>query len=218
MKFSPVGTDRTAHPMRLPERRYSLIQYFVDSLIPDILKHDGANFCSDIIGDGPQFVCDLYNEVWDKYAQERPFELADFRVFEAYSQPHGILFVSIPGLPGMKNFCPSAFAIAYDSPSFRNSRMYKVHQRTIDNNKIGYEVYGPNGRVGCTPFIHKTELSNEPIKIVDLIWQMAFDEKPSYELGEIEDCAAILAEQEMMQRMCDDAMESYHLEVSRKSE
>lgn len=205
--------------MRLPERRYSLIQYFVDSLIPDILKHDGANFCSDIIWEGPQFVCDLYNEIWDKYAQERPFELADFRVFEAYSQPHSILFISIPGLPGMKNFCPSAFAIAfdsYDSHHFRNFRMYKVHQRTVGDRKIGYEIYGPNGRVGCTPFIHKTELSNEPIKIVDLIWQMAFDEKPSYEFGEIEDCNTILAEQEMMQRMCDDAMECYHLEVSKK--
>lgn len=180
------------------------MQYFVDSLIPDILKHDGVSFCSEIIGDGPQFVCDLYNEVWDKYAHERPFELSDFQAFEAYSKPHGILLVSIPGLPGMNNLCPSAFAIAYDSPSFR---LYKMHQRAI-NNKIGYEVFGPNGRVGCTPFIHKTELSNEPIKIVDLIWQMAFSEKPSYELGEIEDCNTILAEQEMMQRMYDDAMKN----------
>ena len=36
------------------------------------------------------------NGVWEQYAQERPFNMSDFRIFDAESKKHEILYVEVP--------------------------------------------------------------------------------------------------------------------------
>ena len=38
-----------------------------------------------------------------------------------------------------------------------------------------FEVFGPNGRAGCTRPMPEAESNNAQNKLIDLIWHMAFD-------------------------------------------
>ena len=76
MKFLPVKEGNMAMLMRLPVRRLSLKAYIEKSMIPDIIEHEGSEFLSSLFWGAQPFVCDLYNGVWEQYAQERPFNHA----------------------------------------------------------------------------------------------------------------------------------------------
>ena len=86
--------------MRLPARRLSLKAYIENGMIPDIITHEGSEFLSSLFCGAQHFVCDLYNGVWKQYAQERPFNISDFRVFDSESKKHEILYVEVPVLLG----------------------------------------------------------------------------------------------------------------------
>ena len=85
MKFLPVKEGNAAILMRLPVRRLSLKVYIENTMIPDIIAYEGSEFLSSLFWGAQHFVCDLYNGVWEQYAQERPFNISDFRVFDAES-------------------------------------------------------------------------------------------------------------------------------------
>lgn len=152
MKFLPVKEGNAAILMRLPVRRLSLKVYIENTMIPDIIAYEGSEFLSSLFWGAQHFVCDLYNGVWEQYAQERPFNISDFRVFDAESKKHEILYVEVPVLPGLEELCSCALAFASDvSDCCRmNIRSYRIQKRRIDDGQAVFEVFGLNGRAGCT--------------------------------------------------------------------
>ena len=114
MKFLPVKERNMTMLMRLPVRRLSLKAYIEKIMIPDIIAHEGSEFLSSLFWGAQPFVCDLYNGVWEQYAQERPFNTSDFRIFDAESKKHEILYVEVPVLPGLEEICSCALAFASD--------------------------------------------------------------------------------------------------------
>ena len=82
MKFLPMKRDRAASSLALRERRLALKRYIEEEMIPALIEQEGSEFLTSLFWAGQRFVCDLYNEVWNQYAQEKPFELKDFRVFQ----------------------------------------------------------------------------------------------------------------------------------------
>lgn len=188
MKFLPVKEGNMAMLMRLPARRLSLKAYIEKSMIPDIIEHEGSEFLSSLFWDAQPFVCDLYNSVWEQYAQERPFNISDFRVFDAESEKREILYVEVPVLPGLEEICSCALAFASDVSDCRrvNIRSYRIQKHRIDEGQAVFEVFGPNGRAGCTRPMPEAESNDAQNKLIDLIWRMAFDEEGRYSMGELE--------------------------------
>ncbi len=78
MKFLPVKEGNAAILMRLPVRRLSLKVYIENTMIPDIIAYEGSEFLSSLFWGAQHFVCDLYNGVWEQYAQKRPFNISIF--------------------------------------------------------------------------------------------------------------------------------------------
>ena len=156
-------------------------------MIPDIIAHEGSEFLSSLFWGAQHFVCDLYNSVWEQYAQERPFNISDFRVFDAESGKHEILYVEVPVLPGLVEICSCALAFASDvSDCCRvNIRSYRIQRRRIDTEQTVFEVSGSNGRAGCTRPLSDTRSNDAQNKLIDLIWHMAFDEEGRYSMGEL---------------------------------
>ena len=188
MKFLPVKEGNAAILMRLPVRRLSLKVYIENTMIPDIIAYEGSEFLSSLFWDAQHFVCDLYNGVWEQYAQERPFNISDFRVFDAESGKHEILYVEVPVLPGREEICSCALAFASDVSDCRsvNIRSYRIQKRRIDDGQAVFEVFGSNGRAGCTRPLSDTRSNDAQNKLIDLIWRMAFDEEGRYSMGELE--------------------------------
>ena len=188
MKFLPVKERNMTMLMRLHVRRLSLKAYIEKSMIPDIIEHEGSEFLSSLFWGAQHFVCDLYNGVWEQYAQERPFNISDFRVFDAESGKHEILYVEVPVLSGLEELCSCALAFASDvSDCCRmNIRSYRIQRRRIDDGQAVFEVFGPNGRAGCTHPLSDTRSNDAQNKLIDLIWHMAFDEEGRYSMGELE--------------------------------
>ena len=174
--------------MRLPVRRLSLKANIEKSMIPDIIEHEGSDFLASLFWGAQPFVCDLYNSVWEQYAQKRPFNISDFRVFDAESEKHEILYVEVPVLSGLEELCNCALAFASDvSDCCRmNIRSYRIQKRRIDDGQAVFEVFGPNGRAGCTRPLSDTRSNDAQNKLIDLIWCMAFDEEGRYSMGELE--------------------------------
>ncbi len=152
MKFLPVKERNMTMLMRLPIRWLSLKAYIEKSMISDIIEHEGSEFLSSLFWGAQLFVCDLYNSVWEQYTQERPFNMSDFRIFDAESEKHEILYVEVPVLPGLEELCNCALAFASDvSDCCRmNIRSYRIQKRRIDDGQAVFEVFGLNGRAGCT--------------------------------------------------------------------
>ena len=188
MKFLPVKERNMTMLMRLPVRRLSLKAYIEKSMIPDIIEHEGSEFLSSLFWGAQPFVCDLYNSVWEQYAQERPFNMSDFRIFDAESKKHEILYVEVPVLPGREEICSCALAFASDVSDCRsvNIRSYRIQRRRNDDGLAVFEVFGPNGRAGCTRPLSDTRSNDAQNKLIDLIWRMAFDEEGRYSMGELE--------------------------------
>ena len=188
MKFLPVKERNMTMLMRLPVRRLSLKAYIEKSMIPDIIEHEGSEFLSSLFWGAQPFVCDLYNSVWEQYAQERPFNMSDFRIFDAESKKHEILYVEVPVLPGLEEICSCALAFASDVSECRrvNIRSYRIQKHRIDDGQVVFEVFGPNGRAGCTRPMPEAESNDAQNNLIDLIWHMAFDEEGSYDMGELE--------------------------------
>ena len=188
MKFLPVKERNMTMLMRLPARRLSLKAYIEKSMIPDIIEHEGSEFLSSLFWGAQPFVCDLYNGVWEQYAQERPFNTSDFRIFDAESKKHEILYVEVPVLPGLEEICSCALAFASDISDCRrvNIRSYRIQRHRIDDGQVVFEAFDPNGRAGCTRSMPEAESNNAQNKLIDLIWRMAFEEEGSYDMGELE--------------------------------
>lgn len=188
MKFLPVKERNMTMLMRLPARRLSLKVYIENTMIPDIIAHEGPEFLSSLFWGAQHFVFDLYNGVWEQYAQERPFNISDFRVFDAESGKHEILYVEVPVLPGLEEICSCALAFASDvSDCCRmNIRSYRIQRHRNDDGLAVFEVFGPNGRAGCTRPMSETRSNDAQNKLIDLIWRMAFDEEGRYSMGELE--------------------------------
>lgn len=190
MKFLPMKRDRAATSLALRERRLALKRYIEEEMIPALIEQEGSEFLTSLFWVGQRFVCNLYNEVWNQYAQEKPFELTDFQVFQAESNKHNLLYVRVPCLPGTENFDNSALAFASDisDAGHKNIQSYRVQKRWIERERAVFEVFGPNERVGCTPSMSKREMGNALYEIVKLIWSMSFDdEEDCFSIGEIED-------------------------------
>lgn len=186
MHFQAAAKTKIAH---LPEQRYALKKYIESTFIPGILEHDGSDFLASLTWGGPRFVCDLYNGVWEKYLQERPFDLSDFRMFEAFKDAHEIVFFSVPALPGTEGLFTSGLAFANNlTETYDDIRLYRVQKNRIDNDTVVFEVFGPGGRVGCTPSAPEADMGATPTEIIRLIWQMAFEEDSLFAIEEIEDC------------------------------
>lgn len=187
MKFLPVKEGNAAILMRLPARRLSLKAYIENSMIPDIIAHEGSEFLSSLFWGAQHFVCDLYNSVWEQYAQESPFNISDFRVFDAEPGKHEILYVEVPVLPGLEEICSCALDFASDVSDCRsvNIRSYRIQRRRNDDGLAVFEVFGPNGRTGCTRPLSDTRSNDAQNKLIDLIWHMAFDEEGRYSMGEL---------------------------------
>lgn len=187
MKFLPVKEGNAAILMRLPARRLSLKAYIENSMIPDIIAHEGSEFLSSLFWGAQHFVCDLYNNVWEQYAQEHPFNTSDFRIFDTESEKHEILYVEVPVLPGLEEICSCALAFASDVSDCRsvNIRSYRIQRRRNDDGLAVFEVFGPNGRAGCTRPLSNTRSNDAQNKLIDLIWHMAFDEEGRYSMGEL---------------------------------
>jgi len=188
MKFLPVKERNMTMLMRLPARRLSLKAYIEKSMIPTIIEHEGSEFLSSLFWGAQPFVCDLYNGVWEQYAQERPFNVSDFRIFDAESKKHEILYVEVPVLPGLEGICSCALAFASDVSDCRrvNIRSYRIQRHRIDDGQVVFEAFGPNGRAGCTRSMPEAESNNAQNKLIDLIWHMAFDDEGIYDMGELE--------------------------------
>lgn len=202
MKFLPVEEGNAAMLMRLPARRLSLKAYIEKSMIPDIIEHEGSEFLSSLLWGAQHFVCDLYNSVWEQYAQERPFNISDFRVFDAESEKHEILYVKVPVLPGLEELCSCALAFASDvSDCCRmNIRSYRIQKHRIDDGQAVFEVFGPNGRAGCTRPTPEAGSNDAQNKLIDLIWRMAFDEEGRYSMGELENPEELDSYDEMVMK------------------
>ena len=188
MKFLPVKEGNKAMLMRLPIRRLSLKAYIEKSMIPDIIEHEGSEFLSSLFWGAQPFVCDLYNGVWEQYAQERPFNISDFRIFDAESKKHEILYVEVPVLPDLEEICSCALAFASDVSDCRrvNIRSYRIQKHRIDDGLAVFEAFGPNWRAGCTRPMPEAGSNDAQNKLIDLIWHMAFDEEGRYSMGELE--------------------------------
>lgn len=164
MKFLPVKEGNTAMLMRLPARRLSLKVYIENTMIPDIIAYEGSEFLSSLFWGAQPFVCDLYNSVWEQYAQERPFNISDFRVFDAESEKREILYVEVPVLPGLEEICSCALAFASDVSDCRrvNIRSYRIQRHRIDDGQVVFEVFGkrsiiPRYRKAVVPGTHTAE-------------------------------------------------------------
>lgn len=188
MKFLPVKEGNMAMLLRLPIRRLSLKAYIEKSMIPDIIEHEGSDFLSSLFWGAQPFVCDLYNSVWEQYAQERPFNISDFRVFDAESEKHEILYVEVPVLPGLEELCSCALAFASDISdcSRVNIRSYRIQRHRSDDGQVVFEAFGPNGRAGCTRPLPEAGGKDAQNKLIDLIWRMAFDVEGRYSMGELD--------------------------------
>ena len=202
MKFLPVKEGNTAMLMRLPDRRLSLKAYIENSMIPDVIAHEGSEFLSSLFWGAQHFVCDLYNSIWEQYAQERPFNISDFRVFDAESEKHEILYVEVPVLPELEELCSCALAFASDvSDRHRvNIRSYRIQRHQIDDGQAVFEVFGPNGRAGCTRPMPEVGGKDAQNKLIDLIWRMAFDEEGRYSMGELENPEELDSYDEMVMK------------------
>ena len=190
MKFLPMKKDCSVSSLALRERRIALKRYIEEEMIPALIEQEGSEFLTSLFWVGQRFVCDLYNDVWEQYAQERPFNISDFRVFDAESEKHEILYVKVPVLPGWEELCSCALAFASDisDAGHKNIQSYRVQKRWIERERAVFEVFGPNERVGCTPSMSKREMGNALYEIVKLIWSMSFDdEEDCFSIGEIED-------------------------------
>ena len=190
MKFLPMKKDCSVSSLALRERRIALKRYIEEEMIPALIEQEGSEFLTSLFWVGQRFVCDLYNEVWNQYAQEKPFELTDFQVFQAESNKHNLLYVRVPCLPGTEDFDNCALAFASDISEYRyvSIQSYRVQKRWIERERAAFEVFGPNERVGCTPSMSKREMGNALYEIVKLIWSMSFDdEEDCFSIGEIED-------------------------------
>lgn len=198
MKFQPIRKDRAASSLALPERRLALKRYIEEEMIPALIGQEGSEFLFSLFWAGQRFACDLYNEVWDQYAQEKPFELTDFQVFQAESDKHNLLYVRVPGLPGTGDFdnCALAFASDVSDAGHKNIQSYRVQKRWIERERAVFEVFGPNERVGCTPSMSKREMGEALYEIVNMIWSMSFGEKDCFSIGEIEDPGLMNAQME----------------------
>ena len=202
MKFLPVKEGNAAILMRLPARRLSLKVYIENGMIPDIIVHEGSEFLSSLCWGAQHFVCDLYNSVWEQYAQERPFNISDFRIFDAESKKHEILYVEVPVLPDLAELCSCALAFASDISdcSRVNIRSYRIQKHRIDDGQAVFEVFGPNGRAGCTRPMPETRSNDAQNKLIDLIWRMAFDEEGRYSMGELENPEELDSYDEMVMK------------------
>ena len=67
-----------------------------------------------------------------------------------------------------------------------NIRSYRIQKRRIDDGQAVFEVFGLNGRAGCTCPLSDTRSKDAQNKLIDLIWRMAFDEEGIYSMGELE--------------------------------
>lgn len=114
--------------------------------------------------------------------------MSDFRIFDAESKKHEILYVEVPVLPGLEEICSCALAFASDVSECRrvNIRSYRIQKHRIDDGQVVFEVFGPNGRAGCTRPMPEAESNDAQNNLIDLIWHMAFDEEGSYDMGELE--------------------------------
>lgn len=188
MKFLPVKEGNIVVPMRLPSQRLSLKAYVENGMIPDIIAHEGSEFLSSLFWGAQHFICDLYNSVWEQYARERPFNLSDFRIFDAESEKHEILYVEVPVLPGLEELCSCALAFASDAADRCrvNIRSYRIQRRRIDDEQVVFEAFGPNERTGCTHPMPATRSKDMRNKLLNLIWSMAFDEEGRYDMSELE--------------------------------
>ena len=221
MKFLPVKGGNMAMLMRLPVRRLSLKAYIEKSMIPDTIEHEGSDFLASLFWGAQPFVCDLYNSVWEQYAQERPFNISDFRVFDAESGKHEILYVEVPVLPGLEEICSCALAFASDVSDCCsvNIRSYRIQRHRIDDGQVVFEVFGPNGRAGCTRSMPEAESNNAQNKLIDLIWRMAFDEEGRYSMGELENPEELDSYDEMVMQCYEAdkaAEEAYFAKVNAK--
>lgn len=199
MKFLPMKRDRAASSLALRERRLALKRYIEEEMIPALIEQEGSEFLTSLFWAGQRFVCDLYNDVWNQYAQEKPFELTDFQVFQAESNKHNLLYVRVPSLPGTEDFdnCALAFASGISEYRYVSIQSYRVQKRWIERERAVFEVFGPNERVGCTPSMSKREMGNVLYEIVKLIWSMSFDdEEDCFSIGEIEDPELVNAQME----------------------
>ena len=116
------------------------------------------------------------------------FNISDFRVFDAESGKREILYVEVPVLPGLEEICSCALAFASDVSdcSRVNIRSYRIQKHRIDDGQVVFEVFGPNGRAGCTRSMPEAGSNDAQNKLIDLIWHMAFDEEGRYSMGELE--------------------------------
>lgn len=202
MKFLPVKEGNAAILMRLPARRLSLKVYIENNMIPDIIAHEGSEFLSSLFWGAQHFVCDFYNGIWEQYAQERPFNISDFRVFDAESGKREILYVEVPVLPGLEEICSCALAFASDVSDYRrvNIRSYRIQKHRIDDGQVVFEAFGPNGRAGCTRPMPEAESNDAQNNLIDLIWHMAFDEEGSYDMGELDNPEELDSYDEMVMK------------------
>ena len=67
-----------------------------------------------------------------------------------------------------------------------NIRSYRIQRHWIYDGQAVFEVFGPNGRAGCTRPMSDTRSNDAQNKLIDLIWHMAFDEEGRYSMGELE--------------------------------
>ena len=189
VKLLPENGNKTVYLMRMFKRRLSLKQYIEKKFIPAVLEHEGIEFCVSILFGSNHFIRNLYNAIWDKYAQEEPFELSDFQIFEAYTHEHHVLYVMVPAIPGTEMMYTSGFAFAYDIPDMdsKKIRMYHVQKSSFDEDLYEFEVFGPGGQVGCTRAIPEAEINNAPTEVINRIWSMAFEDVTGFKVEEITD-------------------------------
>lgn len=189
MKFQPEKEGKIVYLMRMFEQQFSLKQYIERQFIPALLGQEGVEFCVSILFGSNHFICDLYNAIWNKYAQEEPFELSDFQVFKACTEKHCVLYVIVPGIPGTEDTYTSGFAFAYD-PSEMDSKsisMYYVRKSRFDEDQYDFEVFAPDGQVGCTRPISEAEIDIAPTEVIDLLWRMAFEGSRNSNMEDITD-------------------------------
>lgn len=182
MKFSSMKSDGFQEPMMTTEKRFFLKNHLEKTIIPSILADQGADFCCSMIVEGSRFLCDLYNAIWERYANEHPFCPLDFLVYSAANDDHIVLYAVLPEIPGAEGMGICGIGLACDpyGLSFTNVRAYYTYASRIDNSRTVFEIHGPNGRVGCTPSKKITPFSHDSNEIIDLIWKMAFDENGDY--------------------------------------
>ena len=128
--------------------------------------------------------------------------MSDFRIFDAESKKHEILYVEVPVLPDLEELCSCALAFASDISdcSRVNIRSYRIQKHRIDDGQVVFEVFGLNGRAGCTRSMPEAGSNNAQNKLIDLIWRMAFDEEGRYSMGELENPEELDSYDEMVMK------------------